>query len=69
MTDATDAVKFEPGQVKPRYRLATALQSLGRFQEAVDACDCGLALAPGHLQLESLRSSASEQVLAEVGTV
>ena len=60
--DATDAIKFDRRQAKPHYRLATALKSLGRHREVVDACDEGLELAPEHEQLEALRTSAFAQM-------
>jgi len=58
--DATDAVQFDPRQVKPYYRLATALDSLGRHREVVDVCDEALELAPESEQLEALRLGAFE---------
>ena len=57
--DAADAVRLDPSQVKPHYRLATALRAMGRHREAMDACDAGLELSPGHEQLVKLRASCS----------
>jgi tetratricopeptide (TPR) repeat protein len=64
--DATDAVQLGWKQVKPYYRLATALYSSGKSREVllqvVDACDEGLELAPENEQLEELRVSAFNDI-------
>lgn len=53
--DASLAVELQPTLVKPRYRHACALRGLGRFQEAMDACDAGLRIEPKNEQLHGLR--------------
>ena len=41
--DAQAALVWQPGHTKAAHRLATALNALGRFREAVKACRAGAA--------------------------
>ncbi|KAL1525531.1 hypothetical protein AB1Y20_020387 [Prymnesium parvum] len=59
LEDATQAVSLQPEKPKPLYRRACALRALGQLEDAVHACDAGLALAPGSSHLEELRCSCT----------
>eukprot|EP00966_Prymnesium_polylepis_P278320 6430670-Prymnesium_polylepis.1 len=60
--DAAEAAALQPAQVKPHYRHACALRALGRHEDAVAACDKGLALSLGHAQLTDVRRACSGEI-------
>ena len=63
--DAARAILVDAALVKPRYRHACALHALGRLDEAIIACDAGLALSAGHAQLIALRKRCADEVAAQ----
>ena len=60
--DAASAVAATPDAVKPHYRHACALRAGGAIGEALAACDAGLALAPGHVQLLELAHACADEL-------
>jgi tetratricopeptide (TPR) repeat protein len=58
LAPATEAVRLAPGLADAQCNLGMVLNGLGRFEEAIGACEAALRLAPAHAQARVNRGLA-----------
>ncbi|KAK2401445.1 hypothetical protein P8452_08158 [Trifolium repens] len=63
LTDANDALKFNPSSIKAIYRAAKASVSLNLLDEAQDYCQMGLHLDPKNEELKKLDNQVGLKIL------
>lgn len=61
LRDTSKALGLDPRSSKAFYRAAKALQSLGKFIEAIDCCDHVLEIEPNNVEVQRLKSKIVEQ--------
>ncbi|KAJ9101472.1 hypothetical protein QFC19_005123 [Naganishia cerealis] len=63
--DAETCIKMNPRNTKAHFRKATALQGMGRLDEALAALETGLVFEPENAELKNTMQVIQEQIKAE----
>ncbi|KAJ9122873.1 hypothetical protein QFC24_003911 [Naganishia onofrii] len=66
--DAETCIKLNPRNPKAHFRKATALQGMGRLDEALAALETGLVFEPENAELKNTMRAIQDQLKAEQAT-